>query len=151
MLWLPATEHAAAVAEPAAAPAKPGKGSILLVDDETLVRATTAGMLDELGYEVTQAESGEAALTLLEGGLKPDFLVTDHLMPGMSGTELARAARDQMPSVGILVISGYAEREGVDPDLARLAKPFRSADLAQAMSALKPQESAQERIEPTLR
>ena len=108
-------------------------------------------MLDELGYDVTQAESGEAALHALEGGLKPDFLVTDHLMPGMSGTELARAAREILPLVRVLIISGYAERKGVDPDLARLAKPFRSADLSDAMSALKPQASAQERIEPTLR
>jgi signal transduction histidine kinase len=111
-------------------------GKALVVDDEELVRASTAEMLADLGYEVIEASSGEKALHLLESGLKPDLVVTDHLMPGMSGTALARKVRAQLPSARLLIVSGYAEVEGVPADLPRLAKPFRRCDLAAAVADL---------------
>ncbi|WP_323162549.1 response regulator, partial [Pseudomonas rhodesiae] len=67
------------------------RGTVLLVDDEELVRASTAYMLAELGYCVVEAASGEQALELMHTKQPFDLLVTDHLMPGISGTELARA------------------------------------------------------------
>ncbi len=73
---------------------------------------------------------------MVNQGLRPDLLVTDHLMPGMSGTELARLLRSQQPAIKVLVISGYAEVDGVDPDLPRLTKPFRNAELAASLAAL---------------
>uniref|UniRef100_UPI001D0DF353 response regulator n=1 Tax=Klebsiella pneumoniae TaxID=573 RepID=UPI001D0DF353 len=63
------------------------------MDDEELVRASTADMLADLGYTVVEAASGEQAMQLLDSGLKFDVLVTDHLMPGVSGTDHAGIVR----------------------------------------------------------
>ena len=93
-------------------------------------------MLAELGYAVVEAASAEEALRLIDGGLTPDVVVTDHLMPGLNGTEFAREVRRRLPSARALVISGYAEVEGVAPDLPRLIKPFRQADLAAKLTGL---------------
>jgi PAS domain S-box-containing protein len=112
------------------------RGKVLLVDDEDLVRLSTADMLAELGYEVQEASSAEQALQLLTAGFKPELIITDHLMPGMSGADLARKVREQLPSMKVLVISGYAEVEGIASDMPRLTKPFRSADLAQSLAEL---------------
>ncbi|MBP1474802.1 PAS domain S-box protein [Frateuria sp. MAH-13] len=108
----------------------------LLVDDEDLVRASTAAMLAELGYTVVQAGSAEEALRSVHAGLRPDLLVTDHLMPGTSGTELAHELRALLPALPVLVISGYTDVADVAPELARLTKPFRKADLAASLEAL---------------
>jgi CheY-like chemotaxis protein len=105
------------------------------VDDEEVVRATTADMLAELGYRVLQAGSAAEALKLLES-TDIDLLITDHVMPGMSGTALAYAIRTYRPKLPVLVISGFAELDGVAPDVPRLAKPFRSADLAATLAAI---------------
>jgi signal transduction histidine kinase/CheY-like chemotaxis protein len=136
-LWLPQSEAATVATGLVSASTAPaaGKGKVLLVDDEDLVRLSTADMLIELGYEVVEAASAEEASRLLDRGLSPDFVVTDHLMPGMSGTELARQLQVSRPSVKVLVISGYAETQGVAPDLPRLTKPFRSDDLAASLNA----------------
>ncbi len=115
-----------------------GLGTALLVDDEDLVRMSTADMLIDLGYEVVEANSAEEALRLVRDGLKPDLLVTDHLMPGMSGVELAHNVRSSRPEMPVLIISGYAESEGLAPDLPRLTKPFRNAELAKSLSELMP-------------
>ena len=88
-------------------------GTVLLVDDEDLVRSSTADMLADLGYAVVEAPSAEEGLRLVAQGLQPDVLVTDHLMPGMDGVELARLLREQLPRLRLLVVSGYAEAEGV--------------------------------------
>ncbi|WP_152622950.1 ATP-binding protein, partial [Pseudomonas fluorescens] len=112
------------------------RGTALLVDDEELVRATTSYMLADLGYHVIEAASGEEALQLLEAGQQFDLIVTDHLMPGISGTELARAVRVSRPGTPILLVSGYAERRGLDPDIPRLNKPFRKDELAASLSRL---------------
>ncbi len=135
-LWLPAGGEAAVAGERrASTDTPPRSGVVLLVDDEEAVRASTADMLTELGYAVVEAASAEEALRLFDGGLSPDLLVTDHLMPGMTGAELIRhvGAARKLPA---LVVSGYAEVEAVAPDLPRLAKPFRRADLAAAIRSL---------------
>lgn len=93
-------------------------------------------MLTDLGFSVVEAASAEEALHLVGQGLELDLLVTDHLMPGMSGTELARDLISRQLNVRVLVISGYAEDEGVAPDLPRLVKPFRLADLASILSEM---------------
>jgi len=112
------------------------RGLALLVDDEELVRTSTSYMLAELGYRVVEAASGEEALELIEAGEAFDLLVTDHLMPGINGTDLARVVRTSRPGTAILLVSGYAEREGLDPDLPRLTKPFRKNELAASLSQL---------------
>jgi len=117
---------------PFSAPKAPG-GTVLLVDDDDAVRIATAEMLADLGFEVVETRSAEEAVPLLEAA-PPDFLVTDHLMPGMAGTELARIALARQPWLKVVVISGYAELEGIPRDLRRLAKPFRLSELAAAMA-----------------
>lgn len=136
-LWLPATADAVRKSESAEISIKPSAaGRALLVDDEDIVRASAAEMLMDLGYQVVEAVSAEQALKLLKAGLIPDLIVTDHLMPGKNGTDLAREVRDLLPGTRILIISGYAEVDGIAPDLPRLVKPFRQADLAASIGAL---------------
>jgi CheY-like chemotaxis protein len=107
-----------------------------LVDDEPLVRVNTAQMLAELGYDVVEAGSAREALDRLDGRAGFDLLVTDHFMPETTGTELARTVRRRSPDLPILIISGYADVADIAPDLPRLAKPFRQAELAQALAGL---------------
>jgi PAS domain S-box-containing protein len=109
-------------------------GRVLLVDDETPVRDATAAILRDLGLSVTTAGSGEEALLMLSD--RPDYLVTDHLMPGMTGADLARRARMERPELKVLVVSGYAALDAIPPDLPRLAKPFRVDELAASLGAL---------------
>jgi PAS domain S-box-containing protein len=130
-LWLPVSDRAADPVEPAVADvALGGSGKALLVDDEDLVRASAADMLVDLGYTVTEAGSAAKALDLIEHGLTPDFIMTDHLMPGMNGTDFARIIRQRLPDVPVLIVSGYAETAGIAADLPRLNKPFRRKELA---------------------
>lgn len=129
-LYLPTTQEDALMQlriEEATLGSTPGLA--LVVDDEDVVRASTADMLAELGYDVVEAGSAEEALRLLDEGLIPDLLITDHLMPGQNGTELARDMIRRVPGIRTLIVSGYAEVEGIAPVLPRLVKPFRLADL----------------------
>ena len=97
---------------------------------------STAEMLTELSFAVVEAASAEAALEAIDGGLRVDMLITDHLMPGMSGTDLAHAVRDRWPQTPVLIVSSYADAEGIAPDLPRLAKPFRQEQLAERLLTL---------------
>jgi PAS domain S-box-containing protein len=137
-LWLPQSLEAATDVGAPPAPLSPERttGIALLVDDEDLVRASTADMLMDLGYEVVEASSGEEALRLVRDDRTFDILVTDHLMPGLTGTDLARAVRTSRPGTPVLLVSGYGEREGLDPDLPRLTKPFRKDELAACLAEL---------------
>jgi CheY-like chemotaxis protein/two-component sensor histidine kinase len=139
-LWLPVSHEPpgeATAARPA--PGRPqARGRALLVDDEALVRMSTADMLEDLGFEVLEAASAEDALALVRDGASVDLLVTDHLMPGMSGADLARELRPLRPGLPVLIVSGYAELEGLAPDLPRLVKPFRARELAERVAALLP-------------
>jgi CheY-like chemotaxis protein len=138
-LWLPmSAEPLVDGDERPTLPASKARGRALLVDDEELVRMSTADMLADLGFEVVEAGSAEEALRLLQNAPMPDLLVTDHLMPGMSGADLAREARLMKPDLPILIVSGYAEVEGIAPDLPRLTKPFRNAELAERLADLGP-------------
>ena len=135
-LWLPVATTKAIEADNSERTVEAPAGTALLVDDEELVRASTADMLSDLGYVVVEAVSAEEALRLVDDGLTPDIVVTDHLMPGMAGTDLARTLKKRRPAPKVLIISGYAEDEGVAPDLPRLTKPFRQAELAASLTDL---------------
>jgi PAS domain S-box-containing protein len=136
-LWLPTTDETAAIDSMRQPMLKPRTaGTVLLVDDENLVRQSTADMLSDLGFDVVETSSADSGLQLVREGLVPDLLVTDHLMPGMTGVELARAVLKIRPDTAVLVISGYAELEGIAPDLPRLPKPFRQSELAQSVAGL---------------
>jgi PAS domain S-box-containing protein len=138
-LWLPISAVVIGGEEQdyAPPPVVKARGIALLVDDEELVRMSTADMLVDLGYEVIEANSAEEALALLHDGLQPSLVVTDHLMPGMSGAQLARTLKADRAGLPVLIVSGYAEAEGIDPDVARLTKPFRNAELAEILSTLR--------------
>jgi CheY-like chemotaxis protein len=138
LLWLPTTEAGVGRLEDASAAPQPhGRaGTALLVDDEELVRISTADMLGDLGFVVVEASSAEEALKLIEGGVRPDVLITDHLMPGMTGTHLARTIREARPDLPVLIVSGYAASDGIAPDLPRLTKPFRNEELAAKLAQI---------------
>ena len=139
-LWLPVWKGTEQVTP--APPPLPAKGECtglaLVVDDHDLVRISTAEMLADLGYEVVQARSGEEAAELVEDGLVPELMVTDHLMPGMSGVDLARFVHARLPRVPVLLVSGYSDPAGIPPEMTCLTKPFRKAQLADQISRLRP-------------
>jgi len=137
-LWLPVSDEVPAPAAARGAPDsvnRASRGTVLLVDDEPLVRASTADMLAELGYAVVEAESGQEALAMLDAHA-PDLVITDHLMPGISGTDLTRILAAERPGLPVLIISGYADLDGLPADIPRLTKPFRQADLAASVAGL---------------
>jgi CheY-like chemotaxis protein len=139
-LWLPvANEPVTARPEPVwSEPAAPAAhaGRALLVDDEPALRLAIADMLQELGYSVTEASSAVEARSLIEDGAEMDLMVTDHVMPGMSGAQLARLVKRSHPGLPILLVSGYADVDEVAPDLPRLSKPFKQTELAQALAQI---------------
>jgi CheY-like chemotaxis protein len=97
-----------------------------------------ADMLSDLGYMVVEARSGTEALELLEGRtIDFDLLISDYLMPDMNGAELAAAARQALPGIAVLLVTGYTNlAEDTAVDLPRLSKPFRQDDLAAKVAAL---------------
>lgn len=110
---------------------------VLLVDDEELVRTGTADMLADAGYVVQQASSARQALALLGDGLQVAALITDYAMPGMTGAQLASEVARLRPALPVLMITGFASlHDGMVSDLPRLAKPFRQAELCDALADL---------------
>jgi len=138
-IWLPVSTEAPMLAD-GEAPAivkAPRQATILLVDDEELVRTGTADMLSDLGYGVVQAASGAEALRLLRSGCEPDLLVTDYLMPGMNGVNLIELASAIAPNTKPLLITGYSDiATGPGANLPRLQKPFRQGELARRIADL---------------
>ena len=107
--------------------------SILLVDDEDLVRAGTAELLRDLGHRVQTAASGTVALDCLTGETF-DLIVTDYMMPGMDGIELATRVAERAPDMPILLITGFIGSADKAEHLPRLAKPFGRDELATALA-----------------
>jgi PAS domain S-box-containing protein len=137
-MWLPAADgkpDTAEMATPTGTVAQRG-GVVLLVDDEDLIRSATSQMLADLGYTVIEVTSAAEALQHVDDP-RVCLVVSDHLMPGMTGTDLAREVHAVRPRMPILIISGYADLDDVAPDLPRLMKPFREMEFAAALAALK--------------
>ncbi|PZQ59020.1 MAG: hybrid sensor histidine kinase/response regulator [Sphingomonas taxi] len=113
-----------------------GTGTILLVEDEDMVRAVAERALARQGYTVLAAENGEAAMELMQGVDRPTLVISDVMMPVMDGPSLARQLRKVHPGIPILFMSGYAEeqlRRSIDLDnVAFLPKPFSVQQLAEA-------------------
>src|SRR5450830_393848 len=123
-IWLPR----ATAPEPSA-----GAGdALLLVEDDDSVRQLMAESLEAIGYAVTQAADGETALTMLRKNL-PDLLITDYLMPGMTGAELMQKVRVQAPELPMIIATGYADMKAIEEVIGEnqlLRKPFPLAELA---------------------
>jgi CheY-like chemotaxis protein len=120
----------------AAAPPPTGSETILLVEDEPIVRGLVHEVLRLSGYAVLTAPQGDEALRLCEQPLETiDLLLTDVVMPGMGGRELAERAVALRPTLKVLFMSGYTDdavvRHGVSTaEMAFIRKPFKSAALA---------------------
>ena len=147
-LWLPraaAVDDAApsqAAAAASSIPSPPSaRGHVLLVEDEAPVRRMLTMFLERAGCIVSAVDSAATALERLACGLRPDLLVTDHAMPGLSGAELLRRTRTSLPSLPGLLITGYdevTEREALPPGTHVLLKPFQRAELVAQVGALLP-------------
>jgi PAS domain S-box-containing protein len=110
---------------------------ILFVDDDPLIAMSTTEMLEDLGHQVIGASSGLHALDIIRSEQPIDLMMTDHVMPGMTGIELAAASREVRPSLPILLATGYAELpEGAQLDLPRLAKPYHQDQLRDRLDQL---------------
>jgi CheY-like chemotaxis protein len=126
---------------PAAAP-RPGSETILLVEDEAVVRRLVAEILETNGYSVLQAGDGPSALEVLRRHKGPvDLLLTDVVMPGMSGREVAQAVTQMRPGTHVVYMSGYTgsviDHHGILEDgVAFLQKPFTADDLGRTIRSL---------------
>ncbi|GAA4719365.1 hybrid sensor histidine kinase/response regulator [Sphingomonas lutea] len=141
VIYLPVHREEAPAAK-SKATAKPkeselwGSGTILLVEDEPMVRAVAERALTRHGYQVITADNGEDALEILNRGEEIDLLISDVVMPGMDGPTMVGEARKSRPELRVLFMSGYAEeqlRNSIDVDnVSFLPKPFSVQDLAEA-------------------
>ncbi|HKT78133.1 MAG TPA: ATP-binding protein [Sphingobium sp.] len=113
-----------------------GSGTVLLVEDEDMVRAVAERALARQGYKVLTANDGEQGLEVLAGDEKIDLLISDVVMPNMDGPSMVARARDSHPDLPVLFMSGYAEeqlRKSIDiANVAFLPKPFSVSQLAEA-------------------
>lgn len=143
-LWLPVAENKIA-AETASrwadqAPASDPALTVLAVDDDSLVLFITAAMLEDLGHAVITANSGEQALSLLAANPNVDLIVTDEVMPGMTGSQLALKVRALRSDLPVVLATGFAElapdAEVSNHGFPRLTKPFTQVDLARMISTL---------------
>jgi PAS domain S-box-containing protein len=104
------------------------KGTVLVVEDEAIVRMLLVEALEEQGYTVCEAENGNAALTLIASSERIDLLVTDVGLPGINGRQLAEMARSLRPDLKVLFLTGYAynavmDKEVLGPNTVLLSKP----------------------------
>jgi PAS domain S-box-containing protein len=141
-LWLPVTNIAAEEEKLTVTEAKgeaAEKITVLVVDDDALIAMSTVDMLEDLGHDVIQANSGDRALEILRDDRSVDLLVTDYSMPRMNGVQLAAAAREIRPELPILLATGYAELPaGSALGLPRIGKPYQQDQLeAEIVKTLK--------------
>lgn len=152
-LWLPVATVEAAPAVNDAEPekeAETGKGSLVLVvvDDDNLILANMVAMLEDLGHRVFEASSGQQALDILRRESTIDLVITDQVMPQMTGLQLIRQIKAERPDLPVILATGYAELPpDADTRLPRLAKPFRQYDLAQSINyAVRPRRRSTGRV-----
>jgi signal transduction histidine kinase/ActR/RegA family two-component response regulator len=140
-IYLPRTHgEMLPAAEAEAQPEPEACAKVLIVDDDEDVRQVAAAMVAEAGYEVETAESGTAALARLDGGRDGyGLIITDVVMPGLSGVELARRVRKRHPTLPVIFASGYADLQTFGSELSEervLKKPYRIAEIAAHVGAV---------------
>jgi PAS domain S-box-containing protein len=143
-LYLP-RHHGAAVAAPASADSLAERSAtgetVLVVEDEPVVRAIILEMLNEQGYRTLEAVDGPSGLRTLQGEERIDLLVTDVGLPGINGRQLADQAREIRPRLKILFITGYAESVAMadgflQPGMEMITKPFDLDNLSRRVRAM---------------
>jgi PAS domain S-box-containing protein len=137
-LILPVATSAPEVESPVQVAPKVNRSAVILyVDDDPLIAMSTMEMLEDLGHQVIGANSGPHALDIIKSEQPIDLMMTDHVMPGMTGIELAAASREVRPLLPILLATGYADLpEGAQLDLPRLAKPYHQDQLRDRLDQL---------------
>jgi PAS domain S-box-containing protein len=141
-IWLPVAQSVPVLAGPERALGSAhdlgpsGSAVILVVDDDSLVLANVASMLEDAGYTVLTAGSGSEALIALHDAKQVDLVLTDHAMPNMTGSELAETLETDRPKLPVILASGYVDlpadsRSGVP----RLKKPFEQRELVEMIAA----------------
>jgi two-component system cell cycle sensor histidine kinase/response regulator CckA len=142
-IYLPRVESAATRRVTREIAAAPGHGEmILVVEDEATLRKLFSRMIRNLGYQVQTARDGsEALLAVEQKGLRPNLVITDVVMPGMSGKSLAERLGGKLPDIKVLYVSGYTDNaiihQGMlDPQVQFLQKPFNSGSLAAKIHAI---------------
>jgi PAS domain S-box-containing protein len=130
-LWLPmATRPVAELESFAAPPSENRTATILVVDDDPLIAMSTADMLEDLGHVVIEANSGQRALEIIDGGQNIDLMMTDQAMPGMTGIQLAEIVRSKRPKLPVLLATGFTDLPASKlTNLPRLSKPYQQAQL----------------------
>ncbi|MEN3276906.1 MAG: hypothetical protein V7631_2696 [Massilia sp.] len=120
----------------AGAPVK-ASGTVLFVEDDALVREAVVRALGDSGFEVLVAETGEAALRLLEQGTqRPDVVFSDVVMPGqVSGIDLADIVHRRYPGLPVVLATGYTEQQAALPDVKIVAKPYQIDEVVALLSA----------------
>jgi PAS domain S-box-containing protein len=137
-IYLPRSSEPAITSDqvPTAVPIQGGNETVLVVEDDALVRNHVIAQLNSLGYRTFAAASASDALTVIDREKDIDLLFTDVIMPGgMNGPQLAEGAKQRRPALKVLFTSGYTENAIVhhgrlDPGVLLLAKPYRKSDLA---------------------
>jgi nitrogen-specific signal transduction histidine kinase len=138
-IYLPMVDAPAAAEDPAAGPVARGRGErVLVVDDEEALVAVTSEVLKHIGYEPVGCSDGNAALAAFESG-RIDAVIADEVMPGISGTQLARVLRRRRADLPIVLVSGYtgpmlSERALAAGVTEILKKPVQSREIASALA-----------------
>lgn len=142
-IYLPNAEHKLGIspgAEPEALPPKRESVTILLAEDDVIMRRLTRKMLEEHGYQVLEAEDGNSALELIGSDhTAVDLILTDVVMKGMNGPDLVLRLIDSHPTMKVVYMSGYTgelvTHQGLDGGFRLLEKPFTRTDLLRTIDA----------------
>jgi CheY-like chemotaxis protein/two-component sensor histidine kinase len=138
-LWLPAATRQASIEKIALVVddtiEQAESLTIMVVDDDILVLTNTVAVLEDLGHIVLQANSGAEALSLLRRGAFADVVITDQVMPHMTGLQLADAIKAEWPHLPVIIATGYADLPpGGGMNFPRLSKPYTQVELAQKLA-----------------
>nr|WP_285236576.1 ATP-binding protein [Sphingobium sp. BHU LFT2] len=135
-LFLPVAQDGIVGEDDAPAPIHHGDGqTVLLVEDDESVRLLVREVLSELGYKAVEAAEAQSAIRLLDSGHKFDLMITDVGLPGMNGRQLAEVAREHLPALPILFVTGYAENAAIragflGTNMQMISKPFQIEHLS---------------------
>ena len=141
-LWLPVDESAHSEIERQVGARHVDKRQpalvVLAVDDDSLVLTNTVAMLEDLGHTAIGVSSGKVALETLRQNDSIDLVITDQIMPKMTGIQLAEAIKAEWPDLSVIIASGFAETHSGIHLLPRLPKPFNQGELSEKITEVHP-------------